>query len=59
MSAAAEAGVPGAFVELAGRLADAAGPILKRHYRSGGAIQYKADASPCLGRRPRVGSRHA
>ena len=46
MSAAAEAGVPGAFVELAGRLADAAGPILKRHYRSGGAIQYKADASP-------------
>ena len=46
MSTAAEAAVPGAFVELAGRLADAAGPILKRHYRSGVAIQYKADASP-------------
>ena len=37
---------PGAFLDLALRLADAAGPIIKRHFRSGAAIVDKADLSP-------------
>jgi len=37
---------PGAFLDLALRLADAAGPIIKRHFRSGATILDKADASP-------------
>ena len=35
-----------AFVELAHRLADAAGPIIKRYFRSGAAIVDKDDLSP-------------
>lgn len=37
---------PEAFLDLAIRLADAAGPIIKRHFRSGATILDKADASP-------------
>ena len=37
---------PAAFVELAGRLADAAGGIARRYFRSGIAADSKADASP-------------
>jgi inositol-phosphate phosphatase/L-galactose 1-phosphate phosphatase/histidinol-phosphatase len=37
---------PDAFLDLALRLADAAGPIIKRHFRSGAAIVDKADLSP-------------
>ena len=35
-----------AFVALAGRLADAAGAVLRRHFRTGAAIEFKDDASP-------------
>jgi inositol-phosphate phosphatase/L-galactose 1-phosphate phosphatase/histidinol-phosphatase len=37
---------PRAFLDLALRLADAAGPIIKRHFRSGAQIVDKADLSP-------------
>jgi inositol-phosphate phosphatase/L-galactose 1-phosphate phosphatase/histidinol-phosphatase len=37
---------PGAFLDLALRLADAAGPIIKRHFRSGATIVDKDDLSP-------------
>jgi inositol-phosphate phosphatase/L-galactose 1-phosphate phosphatase/histidinol-phosphatase len=37
---------PDAFLDLALRLADAAAPIIKRHFRSGAAIVDKADLSP-------------
>ena len=37
---------PEAFVDLAGKLADAAGPILGRHFRSGTTIEYKENGSP-------------
>ena len=37
---------PEAFVDLAGKLADAAGPILRRHFRSGAAIEFKENDSP-------------
>jgi inositol-phosphate phosphatase/L-galactose 1-phosphate phosphatase/histidinol-phosphatase len=37
---------PAAFLDLALRLADTAGPIIKRHFRSGAAILDKADQSP-------------
>ena len=37
---------PEAFLDLAIRLADAAGPIIKRHFRSGAQILDKADLSP-------------
>jgi inositol-phosphate phosphatase/L-galactose 1-phosphate phosphatase/histidinol-phosphatase len=38
--------VPPAFVDLALRLADAAGPIIKRYFRTGTAILDKDDLSP-------------
>jgi inositol-phosphate phosphatase/L-galactose 1-phosphate phosphatase/histidinol-phosphatase len=38
--------VPASYIELAGRLADVAGPIIQRYFRSGIAITDKDDASP-------------
>jgi len=43
---AAGARVPEAFVDLALKLADTAGPIVKRYFRSGTQISDKADATP-------------
>ena len=37
---------PEAFVELAGRLADAAGPILRRYFRARHEVEFKEDSSP-------------
>ncbi len=38
--------VPSSYIELAGRLADIASPIIQRYFRSGIAIADKNDASP-------------
>jgi inositol-phosphate phosphatase/L-galactose 1-phosphate phosphatase/histidinol-phosphatase len=40
------AACPAAFVELAHRLADASGAIIRRHFRSGIAVETKPDRSP-------------
>jgi len=37
---------PAPFVDLAHRLADAARPVLRRHYRAGGTVSDKPDRSP-------------
>lgn len=38
--------VPDAYVTLAGRLADASGAVIRRHFRSGAAVDEKPDSSP-------------
>lgn len=40
------AAVPAGLVAFASALADATGPILRKHFRAGGAVEDKADGSP-------------
>lgn len=45
-SATASARCPAAFIDLAGRLADVAGKVARRYFRTGVTVIGKADASP-------------
>ena len=38
--------VPPELVAFAAKLADATGPVLRKHFRAGGAVEAKADGSP-------------